>query len=89
MVEGKHKSRNYRRIFVRTPNSKTKIQYRRRKVSKAKCAECGAELKGILRERDYKMQNAAKSSKRPERPFGGYLCSKCSRKKIITEARSK
>ncbi|MFH1972868.1 MAG: 50S ribosomal protein L34e [archaeon] len=57
-------------------------QYRKRKPSKAKCSGCGKELKGVPRERPFKMQNMAKTKKRPERPYGGNLCSKCMREKI-------
>jgi len=88
MVSGKHKSKTYRKIFVRTPGSRTVVHYRKRKPAKAKCASCAAILKGVPRERPYKMQNMPKTQKRPERPYGGSLCSKCSRKKIIAEARS-
>lgn len=89
MVEGKHKSKTYRKVFVKTPGGNTATHYRKRKPSAAKCASCGAVLSGVPRERPYKMQNMPKTKKRPERIYGGNLCSKCSRKKIISEARSK
>lgn len=83
MVSGKHKSRSMRRVFRRTPGGDTVKVYKKRKPSKAKCAGCGKVLIGVPRERPYKMQNMPKTAKRPERPYGGVLCSACSRKKII------
>ncbi|WP_373286765.1 hypothetical protein [Sulfodiicoccus acidiphilus] len=36
----------------------------------ARCSSCGKPLRGV---RD----SGAKTEKRPERPFGGYLCHRC------------
>jgi len=82
MVEGRIKSRTLRRIKVKVPGNRSVIHYRKRKPSAAKCAGCGAVLSGVPRERPYKMKNMAKTQKRPERPYGGILCSRCMRKKI-------
>lgn len=84
---GKYKSRSMKLKFVRTPGGRTVVHYKKKKVSKSKCAECGTQLAGTVRERAMKLRKISKSKKRPERPFGGYLCSKCSRKKIVKEAR--
>ena len=82
MVAGRFKSRTFRRISRKTPGGNVSLQYRKRKPAKAKCGACGALLAGVPRERPFKMQNMPKTAKRPERPFGGVLCSKCMRKKI-------
>ena len=81
------RSRTFRRVFVKTPGGLTKIHYRKRKPAKAHCAGCGALLPGVPRERPYKMQRMSKTEKRPERKFGGMLCSKCSRVKLKEAAR--
>jgi len=81
------KSRSQRRVRVKTPGGKVTIQYRKRKPAKAKCSECGKELPGVPRQRPYKLQKTAKTAKRPERPYGGKLCSSCTRKLIISKAR--
>ena len=83
MVEGKHKSRSLRRVFKKTPGGDTVVHYRQRKPSVAKCGECGAVLHGIPRGNNSKVGKLSKTQRRPERPFGGVLCSKCMRKKII------
>lgn len=87
MPSGRHKSRTLRRVFVRTPGSRTVLRYRKRKPARALCAACKKPLAGVPRERPHKMQNMPKTAKRPERPFGGNLCSACSRKRIILETR--
>ncbi len=83
MVEGKLRSRTKRRVYVKTPGGKTKIHYRDRKPSKAKCGKCGAVLKGVARAKASVMKNLSKCKKRPSRPYGGVLCTKCLRKKVI------
>ena len=35
----------------------------------------------------YEINKLSKSHKRPNRPYGGYLCSKCARKHFKNEAR--
>ena len=87
---GRFKARKaFRMVFVKAPGGKTKVQFKKRKPGKAKCASCGAQLSGTARERPYKMKNMPKTKKRPTRAFGGYLCTKCARKVIIKEARKK
>jgi large subunit ribosomal protein L34e len=87
MVSGKFKSRSLRRIKIKTPNG-TKTTYKYRKTSKPQCANCGTNLKGVPRGRKSEMVNMAKSKKRPERPYGGYLCSKCMRQVIKNKIRN-
>ena len=83
MVSGRFKSRTFRRVFKRTPSGKNKIDYKLRKPKVAKCAACKKPLHGIPWLIASKFKNLAKTKKRPQRPFGGNLCSKCSRKEII------
>ena len=76
------KTRTFRRVKIRTPGGKTKISYRKRKPGKAHCGTCGAVLSGVPSERQHKMRKIPKTKKRPERPYGGVLCSRCMREKI-------
>ena len=87
MVAPKFRSRSLRRVYVKTPGGKTIIHYRRRKPGKPQCAECGDVLKGVARGITAEIKKLSKTEKRPERPYGGNLCSKCSRKLIIEKAR--
>lgn len=88
MVQGSRKSRTLRRVRVKTPGGINKIHYRKRKPAKAKCGGCGAVLKGVARERPFKMKSLTRAKKKPSRPYAGVLCSKCLRKKMIAKARS-
>jgi large subunit ribosomal protein L34e len=84
----RYKSRKaYRMLYVKVPGGRTVIHFDKKKPSKAHCAKCGRLLQGVPRERPYKMQNMAKTKKRPERPYGGYYCSKCTRLVLKAKAR--
>ena len=87
MVAPRHRSHSLRRVFKRTPGGKTVIHYVRRKPKQARCAICGRPLAGVPRENPSKLRNMSKSSKRPERPYGGVLCNSCMRRVLIEEAR--
>ena len=72
------KSRSKRRLKVKTPGGKVVIHYKPRTKSKTSCAECGSTLHGV----DHKLGLAA-SKRNPSRPFGGVLCSKCTRVAVM------
>lgn len=88
MVRRALRSRSLRRVKVKTPGGNTVTHYRKKKPKAAHCAGCGDELKGVPKERPHKMQNMAKTKKRPERKFGGVLCSKCSKQLFKQQAKS-
>lgn len=87
MPTGRHKSRRLRRVFKKSPGGKTNLCYIKRKPGKAKCATCNAVLKGIPREIPSKINKISSSGKKPKRPYGGNLCSKCMRLKMISKTR--
>ena len=87
MPEPYKRSRTLRRLQVKTPGGRTVVHYKERKPSKAKCSKCSTLLKGVPRERPLKMHKMAKTKKRPERPYGDNLCSKCTRSLIVDKAR--
>lgn len=86
MPRPSRRSRTLRRVFSKVTKG-VKLVYKKRKPKKASCSNCGDILKGVPNERPYKMRNMPKSQKRPERMFGGNLCSKCSRREIIKRNR--
>lgn len=88
MPRGMHKSGRLRKVFVKTPGAKTKIQYKRRKPARAKCAVYGTPLQAVPRELPAKMANMSKSKKRPERPYGGILSSRAMRELLKHKART-
>ena len=79
------RSTSWRKVKVKTPGGKSVTHYTKRKNAKSKCAECKAELHGVARGTTDRIKKLPKTKKRPERPYGGTLCSKCSRKKFIEE----
>jgi large subunit ribosomal protein L34e len=88
MPAPRFRSRTFRRIHKKLPSGKTKLFYKRRKPKKAHCASCGKVLHGVPRELSYKIRTLAKTKKRPERPYGGVLCSSCTREFIKQKIRN-
>lgn len=82
------RSRTFRRVFVRTPGGETKLTYKKRKNAKPHCALCKAVLPGVARGTKTQVRALPKSARRPERPYGGQLCSACMRKTIVAKARN-
>lgn len=78
----RHRTRTYRRVKVKTPGGRLKTHYRKRKPKIAHCAYCKKELKGVPKNLPCKIRKLSKTERRPERPYGGNLCSGCMRKEI-------
>ncbi|MBI4739339.1 50S ribosomal protein L34e [Candidatus Woesearchaeota archaeon] len=87
MVNPSRRSRSKRRVFRKTPGGKLSMLFKKRKSAKAQCASCGSMLSGVARVRATQLRTLAKTEKRPERPYGGVLCSACMRRTMIARAR--
>jgi large subunit ribosomal protein L34e len=87
MPAPRFRSRTFRRINKKLPGGEVVVHHERRKPKVAKCSKCKGILKGIPRELPIKMRNLAASKKTVERPYGGSLCSKCSRELLKSKAR--
>lgn len=87
VLPAKFKSRTFRRVQKVTPGNKNVTHYVKKKPGRAICAKYGTPLAGVPCELPKKMQNMPKSSKRPERPFGGVLSSRAMRELIKEKAR--
>ena len=87
MPSGKHKSRSMRRVFKKTPGGRTVLHYEKRKPEKPQCGICGTPLQSTARGRAADVKKLPKSQRRPERPYGGVLCSGCTRRVIREDAR--
>lgn len=72
-------ARKAKKIKKRTPSGRSVIRRGRRNPSTAKCAGCGAILHGMPRLRPSDLRKIPKSKRKPNRPYGGRLCSKCMR----------
>ena len=79
MVRPKLRSRSKRRKKTRTPGNRLITQYKKRRPKIAKCGICGKPLHGVPRLNPVDMRKLAKTKRRPERPYGGNLCSSCMR----------
>jgi len=81
----KNRSTSVRKVHVRTPRGGKTIHYIRRVKGKThSCAVTGAKLQSVNSYR-----SSAKSSKRPNRKFGGNLSSKASSQAIRLASRVK
>ncbi|MCI4435475.1 MAG: 50S ribosomal protein L34e [Ignisphaera sp.] len=88
MVRPMQRSRSLKKVYRRTPGGKTVVHYERRKRTPMRCARCGAILFGVPTT-DELRRSLPKSSKRPERMFGGFLCARCLRevlKQVVRES---
>ncbi len=69
--------------LVRTPGGglvRRPVEFKR---GEAKCAWCHEELHGTPVPSKAEMRKIPKSSRRPERPYGGYLCSRCLKSGLV------
>ncbi len=87
MPRGMFRSRRLRKVFVKTPGGRVTIHRKERKPSKALCAGCQKPLAGVPHQNPAVMRNLPKTAKRPERPYGGMLCSTCMRLLFQQKAR--
>jgi len=86
MVRPMYRSRSWRRVYVRTPGGRTIVHYERRLNRPMRCGRCGAILSGVPKN-EWDRRRFAKSSKRPERMFGGVLCPRCLKEVLKQEIR--
>lgn len=87
MVQGRFKSRTFRRVFRRTPGGKSVLRFVRRKPAKPKCAVTKQILPGVARGFKSMVRKLSKTERRPNRPYGGNLSSSAMRRKIIEQVR--
>lgn len=64
---------------TRIPSGKAVIRKKKEKPGIVKCAICKKPLHGVPSLNVSKMRKLAKSKRRPSRPYGGNLCSSCTR----------
>ncbi len=86
-MKDKFKTKSVKKMYKRIPGGKTVIHYKKEKPGIQKCAECKKPLHGIPKLSTSKLSGMPKTKKRPQRSYGGYLCSKCSRRKITEKIR--
>jgi len=85
--EPRFSSSTFRKIQRRTPGGRTVTYYDYKLHSRHVCAICHEFLHGKPRVRSAGMKKLGKSERKPERPFGGMLCPRCSRRVISLRAK--
>jgi large subunit ribosomal protein L34e len=75
------------KVRVRVPSGKVVVRKKWKKAAPAKCAVCGKPLQAIPRLRQAEMRKLPKSKRKPERPYGGYLCAECMKEIFREKAR--
>ena len=68
-----------KKVKVRAPSGKITIHQRKEKPKVAKCANCKSPLHGMPRLLSNEFRKLSGSERRPDRPYGGHLCSDCTR----------
>ena len=76
MVRPALRSRSRKRIAKRVPSGESRVFYVSRSAYAARCSVCGKPLGGVPRDLGV-IRYGARTLKRPERPYGGVLCSRC------------
>jgi len=79
MVQRRLRTRSVKKRRVRTPGNRLVTHYGMKKPNAARCSFCKKRLHGVPRVNTSEMRKFPKSSRRPERPYGGTLCSECTR----------
>lgn len=81
MPRKRYRTHSLRRVYVRTPGGEIVIHYEKRPWGTPRCALCKRPLFGVPRD-SRKLKDLPKTKKRPERPYGGYLCAECLRREL-------
>ena len=77
-----HRTHSMKKRAIHTPGGKTIIHLKPKMHSKHECGICHNQLHGKPTGRPVIIQKLNKNKRTIDRPFGGNLCSKCSRQII-------
>ena len=69
---------------IRTPGNRVAVHMKRIKVGVRLCANCKKPLRGLPKLVPSKLADMSKTKKGISRPYGGYLCSNCT-KEVLKE----
>ncbi|MFN4133456.1 MAG: 50S ribosomal protein L34e [Candidatus Hadarchaeales archaeon] len=83
MPAPRFRTAGYGRRKIRGTGGRPREHFRRKAPKGATCGMCGRPLSGIPRV----VRALPKSQKKPNRPFGGNLCSSCMREILKERAR--
>ena len=77
MPAPRYRTRLIKKRKMKLPGGRTTTHYKKKKVKKSKCANCGRLLSGVPRLSAAEIRKLPKTQRRPERPYGGHLCPQC------------
>ncbi|CAK9300146.1 unnamed protein product [Gordionus sp. m RMFG-2023] len=78
-----YNTKSNRKKIVKTPGGKLRFHYQKKPGSLPKCGDCKLKLKGISAARPKELKSLSKRHKTVTRAYGGSLCPKCVRLRII------
>ncbi|MCE7733844.1 MAG: 50S ribosomal protein L34e [Candidatus Heimdallarchaeota archaeon] len=79
--------RSGKRILVKTPGGRFYFKSVKNKPNYPHCATCSRKLPGVARGTRVQVRRMSISQRRPNRPYGGQLCSPCLREKLVAANR--
>lgn len=68
---------------IRTPGGKLVVRYLKKPGSINKCGECSKELEGLKKTRPAERSRLKKHQRTVSRAFGGNICGKCLKNRIL------
>ncbi|SBT74739.1 60S ribosomal protein L34, putative [Plasmodium malariae] len=68
---------------VRTPGGKLTVHVVKKKAGKPKCADCKTAIQGVKALRPADNRRARKKNRTVSRAYGGSICAKCIRERIM------
>ncbi|SCM23129.1 60S ribosomal protein L34, putative [Plasmodium chabaudi chabaudi] len=68
---------------IRTPGGKLTIHVIKKKAGKPKCADCKNPMQGVKALRPADNQRARKKDRKVSRAYGGSICAKCIKERIM------
>merc|ERR1711872_21276 len=74
---------NRRRVISKTPGGKLVYIHPKKLGSVTKCGNCKDKLRGIKAARPRELSRFSLRLKKTTRPYGGSLCSKCVRERVV------
>ncbi len=87
MPAPRYRNNTFKKTIKRVPGGRRVVHYKKKKPSKHVCAKCGKVLDAVPRGRPYQIKKIPKTKRRPNRPYGGMYCTRCTRQIAKKEAR--
>jgi len=88
MPAPRYRTGTFKKVQKRVPGGRRVVHYKKKKPSKHVCAKCGKVLDAVPRGRPYEIRKISKNKRTPNRPYGGNLCTNCTKQLFKEEARS-